>query len=73
MNPGAAFGSFTVLEPLGRGAMGEVYRARDSPLGRDLAIKILLEVFALDPDFARQPRRDAVGHRRKQCRNEKDL
>jgi Tol biopolymer transport system component len=59
MNPGAAFGSFTVLEPLGRGAMGEVYRARDSRLGRDVAIKILPEAFALDPDRLKRFEREA--------------
>ncbi|MGE5813300.1 MAG: LpqB family beta-propeller domain-containing protein [Acidobacteriota bacterium] len=59
MNPGVAFGSFTVLGPLGRGAMGEVYRARDTRLGRDVAIKLLPEVFALDPDRLRRFEREA--------------
>jgi Tol biopolymer transport system component len=59
MNPGTAFGAFTVVEPLGRGAMGEVYRARDSRLGRDVALKILPEVFALDPDRLKRFEREA--------------
>jgi metallo-beta-lactamase class B len=39
--PGARFGSYQVIEPIGSGGMGEVYRARDAELGRDVAIKVL--------------------------------
>src|SRR5512132_80451 len=59
MDPRAAFGSYTVTGPLGRGAMGEVYRARDTRLGRDVAIKILPEAFALDTDRLRRFEREA--------------
>jgi serine/threonine-protein kinase len=41
---------YQILSLLGAGAMGEVYRARDAVLGRDVAIKILPPIFALDPE-----------------------
>jgi serine/threonine protein kinase len=41
LQPGDRVGTFEVLAPLGAGGMGEVYRARDSRLGRDVAIKLL--------------------------------
>ena len=47
---GARLGSYEVISPLGSGGMGEVYRARDTKLDRDVAIKILPESFALDAD-----------------------
>ena len=49
MNPGEALGHYHVLEKLGAGGMGEVYRARDTKLNRDVAIKILPETLASDP------------------------
>src|SRR4051794_13796133 len=47
--PGARLGPFDVTAPLGAGGMGEVYRARDSRLNRDVAIKVLPPEFATDP------------------------
>jgi tRNA A-37 threonylcarbamoyl transferase component Bud32 len=49
LTPGARFGPYEILAPLGAGGMGEVYRARDSKLNRDVAIKILPEALAADP------------------------
>lgn len=50
LSPGTKLGPYAIDSPLGAGGMGEVYRARDSRLGRDVALKILPETFAADPD-----------------------
>src|SRR5262245_34666332 len=47
--PSTRLGPYEILTPLGAGGMGEVYRARDSRLDRDVAIKILPERLAGDP------------------------
>jgi eukaryotic-like serine/threonine-protein kinase len=47
---GARLGPYEIVAPLGQGGMGEVYRARDTKLNRDVAIKILPEAFALDAE-----------------------
>jgi Tol biopolymer transport system component len=48
--PGRRLGRYEILTPLGAGGMGEVYRARDTRLDRDVAIKILPESVARDPE-----------------------
>jgi Tol biopolymer transport system component/tRNA A-37 threonylcarbamoyl transferase component Bud32 len=49
VQPGTRLGSYDIVAPLGAGGMGEVYRARDPKLNRDVAIKILPEALATDP------------------------
>src|SRR5450830_382598 len=48
LTPGSRLGPYEVISPLGAGGMGEVYRARDTRLGRDVAIKVLPESVAGD-------------------------
>jgi Tol biopolymer transport system component len=50
LSPGQRLGPYEILAPLGAGGMGEVYRARDPRLERDVAIKVLPEHFTDDPD-----------------------
>ncbi|MBI1790601.1 MAG: serine/threonine protein kinase [Acidobacteria bacterium] len=57
--PGAWLGPYQVLAPLGAGGMGEVYRAKDTRLGRDVAIKVLPTAFANDPDRLRRFEQEA--------------
>jgi Tol biopolymer transport system component len=54
LNPGDKLGAFEIVERIGRGGMGEVYRARDSRLKRDVAIKVLPPDFADDPGRLRR-------------------
>jgi hypothetical protein len=52
--PGTRLGTCEILAPLGAGGMGEVYRARDTALGREVAVKVLPAAFASDPDRLRR-------------------
>ena len=56
---GRRIGPYEVLEPLGAGAMGQVYRARDTKLNRDVALKVLPDQFALDADRLARFKREA--------------
>ncbi len=56
---GLRVGPYEIVAPLGAGAMGEVYRARDTKLNRDVALKVLPERFALDPDRSARFKREA--------------
>ena len=59
LKPGARLGSYEVVSPLGRGGMGEVYRARDTRLHRDVALKVLPDALAGDPTRLARFRREA--------------
>jgi serine/threonine protein kinase len=56
---GTRLGPYEILAPIGAGGMGEVYRARDTKLNRDVALKILPSKFALDPDRLARFKREA--------------
>ena len=57
--PGTRVGPYEVLAAIGQGGMGEVYRARDAKLARDVALKILPEAFAYDPERLARFEREA--------------
>src|SRR5882762_11702588 len=56
---GTRLGPYEILSALGAGGMGEVYRARDTKLGRDVALKVIPDTFALDPDRLARFQREA--------------
>lgn len=56
---GTKLGAYEIVVPIGAGGMGEVYRARDTRLGRDVAIKVLLASFASDPERLRRFEQEA--------------
>jgi Tol biopolymer transport system component len=59
LEAGAQLGPYTLIAPLGAGGMGEVYRARDTALKRDVAIKVLPDVLTSDPDRLARFEREA--------------
>jgi serine/threonine protein kinase len=78
--PGSRVGPYEVTALLGQGGMGEVYRARDTKLNRDVAIKVLPDLFAADPQrLARsevQPcsrKRRILHGARHVCRQERNI
>jgi serine/threonine protein kinase len=59
LRAGTTLGPYEIVAPLGAGGMGEVYRARDPKLGRDVALKILPATFTTDPERLARFRREA--------------
>src|SRR5215475_94989 len=59
VQPGTPLGNYEILSAIGRGGMGEVWRARDKKLGREIAIKTLPEQFARDTERLARFEREA--------------
>jgi serine/threonine protein kinase len=59
LTPGTSIGPYEIVGPLGSGGMGDVYRARDPRLGREVAIKALPDGFAADPERVTRLEREA--------------
>ena len=59
LQPGTTLGPYEILSPIGAGGMGEVYKARDTRLDRTVAIKVLPEHVASDPDLKQRFEREA--------------
>ena len=59
LTTGSRLGSYEILGLLGVGGMGEVYRARDTKLNRDVALKVLPELFAAGPERLARFKREA--------------
>ncbi len=59
LSPGTHLGPYEVTALIGQGGMGDVYRARDTKLGRDVALKVLPEAFTADPDRLARFEREA--------------
>ena len=70
LSSGARLGPYEILAPIGAGGMGEVYRARDERLKRDVAIKVLPVSFSTDPERLRRFEQDIrfVGSNLRNCR-----
>ena len=62
LTPGTKLGPYEVLGSLGAGGMGEVYSARDTRLDRRVAIKVLPDGLAADPQFRERFDREAQAH-----------
>jgi serine/threonine protein kinase len=59
LSPGTRLGAYEIVSLLGAGGMGEVYRAKDMKLGRDVALKLLPDAFTNDPERLARFRREA--------------
>src|ERR1700742_3523747 len=59
LSPGTKLGPYEVVELIGAGGMGEVYRARDLRLDRDVAVKVMPASFAADPERLRRFEQEA--------------
>ena len=60
LSPGSTLGPYAVTAKIGEGGMGEVYRARDTKLDRDVALKVLPQAFTDDPDRLARFEREGV-------------
>ena len=60
LTPGTRLGAYDILAIIGAGGMGEVFRARDTRLQRDIALKVLPDTFVRDPDRLARFRREAL-------------
>ena len=60
LDVGSRLGPYQVTAKIGEGGMGEVYRARDTKLDRDVALKVLPEAFTQDPDRLARFEREAI-------------
>jgi serine/threonine protein kinase len=59
LTPGTRLGPYEVTAQIGVGGMGEVYRARDTKLNREVALKVLTDAFTHDPDRLARFKREA--------------
>jgi serine/threonine protein kinase len=59
LTPGSFLGPYEIVAPLGAGGMGEVYRGRDSRLGRDVVLKVIADEFSHDSDRIRRFEQEA--------------
>ena len=59
LTSGTQLGSYAIVSPIGAGGMGEVYKARDTQLGREVAIKVLPEAFEQDRERLARFEREA--------------
>src|SRR5262245_39961929 len=59
VTPGTKLGPYEILSPLGAGGMGEVYRAKDTRLGRTVAVKVLSSNISSSPEFQQRFEREA--------------
>jgi eukaryotic-like serine/threonine-protein kinase len=59
LETGTKLGRYEIVTPLGAGGMGEVYRARDTKFNREVALKVLPEAFAADPQRMARFEREA--------------
>src|SRR6187455_2935395 len=59
LTPGTRLGPYEIVSPLGAGGMGEVYRARDTRLGRDVAVKVLPQHLSSNSEIRQRFEREA--------------
>ncbi|HKW13276.1 MAG TPA: serine/threonine protein kinase, partial [Candidatus Krumholzibacteria bacterium] len=59
LSPGTKLGPYEIVSPLGAGGMGEVYRARDTRLGRDVAVKVLPQHLSANAEVRARFEREA--------------